>query len=327
VNEIKSPLTILLSAHTICNFNCPYCFNQFGRKRKHKRLLEEHRVSDLIQALCALDRNLRIIISGLGEPLISKEIETFVEELYPRKFVESIMVFTNLSLLKKVEKFVRMADKVKFHASLHTTEMPLEEILAAVKQLKDWKVLANCSMVAYKYNWPELQLRRIGGALLRNGKVFNRSDFFSGQTVQKIITFMKNHAIPFTIQAIDSLFPAYTSAEKQMILSTRVKEESSFLFREKRSWPDGVHCGCGYRYVLCDQVGNLHRCSRYSGIMKKENADLGNIYNGAVLLERAEPCLLKKCSNARQEYALRDDSGLTVDKWGRVQFDEDSTVQ
>ena len=314
-------LILLLDPHGRCSFNCPYCFNVMGRRRKQYSMFERHTRSEWLEALGSLQRPMRLMVSGLGEPLLLKEFRAFCFELSEQPWVSALIIFTNGSTARHYTDFHEHRDKIRFNLSLHPTELAYPAFLEALAALQEAGLLNAVNTVAYKFRPLERIARSAHALLFRTGKVISRSSAnLDTERLTGLIEDMRARHVRVTIQGIDCLLPPYTATEKDVIMSTRHDAERPYLFREPSSRPGGVVCGCGTDFVLCDHHGNLCRCSQYirPGGEKGAGGTHGNLFAAPRISPDPQPCDLKKCSVARQEYAMRFDNCLKLDEFSNV---------
>jgi MoaA/NifB/PqqE/SkfB family radical SAM enzyme len=105
VVPLSTPFTLFVTPSQLCNFRCIYCTQNLSRERKGKigfksRLLKQDvflRIAE--QAAEFPDRFKRVLLTGLGEPLMNPRIADMVRTLSELEVADKYEIFTNGSLL------------------------------------------------------------------------------------------------------------------------------------------------------------------------------------------------------------------------------------
>lgn len=108
LNEIiplSMPMTLFIAPSQLCNFKCHYCahskaaseLKQLGFKRLHQPM-------DLFKKIIRDSKEFgnkykRVLLTGLGEPTLNRDIGTYVMEIRDAQISEKIEIFTNGSRL------------------------------------------------------------------------------------------------------------------------------------------------------------------------------------------------------------------------------------
>lgn len=287
----------------------------------------DHQHADAwVSRLSALNRRIHFLFSGIGEPVLLEGFRSFVHDLYDRQWVSSILIFTNGSRIDLVEEFAACNDKIHFHASYHPTQIQEHLFIDNIIKINDMNLLSRISTVAYKYTPIEMFLRKILNYSLKAHKNFEYKKYrFSHEKISAFMDRLGPLQSKLTIQGIDAIIPPFSPNEKDLIMRTRLSGEKPFLFREKSSAPRGVTCNCGKNLIICDHQGNFWRCSQYINSMKRlsiSEGSYGNLFTNPRLDAEATPCHQKKCSIARQEFAMRNDTNLYVDIFSTIRSQE-----
>lgn len=102
---ISTPLDIDLYISNICNFKCNYCmqserpdvFNRAGYKKEFMSLdtltLATEQIKEFPQKVK------QIVLCGLGEPILNKDLPAMIREIRRANITETVMVITNASIL------------------------------------------------------------------------------------------------------------------------------------------------------------------------------------------------------------------------------------
>lgn len=105
---LEGPLRMTISASQVCNFKCFFCTHSLDREEvlktgfKFKNMKYEELVN-LANQLLEFSEPLKLIVfSGMGEPLLNKELPNMIKYLKENKVAERIEMYTNASLLDEV---------------------------------------------------------------------------------------------------------------------------------------------------------------------------------------------------------------------------------
>ncbi len=102
---INTPFTLFISPSQHCNFKCSFCSHSLPTEEKKEKGLNQLNLSDELflkiveQSKKFPSKYKRILLTGLGEPLINKNIAEMVRELKKADISEKLEIFTNASLL------------------------------------------------------------------------------------------------------------------------------------------------------------------------------------------------------------------------------------
>ena len=284
-------------------------------------MFDAHDEEAWLGALKGLNRKIKFVVSGIGEPVLLKRFRAFSKRAYQEAWFDSMVIFTNLSRLDPIAEYKGYHDRIKFNASYHPTEMAFDRFKEGIAYLSEMNLLNNVSTVAYKYAFAERMARQFMNVVLRGGKKFQYAEKkFELEKAGMFVGEMKKNGIRVTIQGIDALIPAYTKEEKAFIQSTRAPGEGVYLFREPASYPRSKACRCGEVHVICDHHGNFWRCSQYINSVDRltSSGTHGNLFHEARLDREPKPCHMRRCSIAREEYAMRTDNDLFTDRYSNV---------
>lgn len=102
---IPTPFTLFITPSQLCNFKCSYCTQSLGVDVKKKigfklQLLDDETFLKLAdQATEFPGKFKRVLLTGLGEPLVNPNISDMVTKLVGLDVAEKYEIFTNASLL------------------------------------------------------------------------------------------------------------------------------------------------------------------------------------------------------------------------------------
>lgn len=104
---IDTPFTLFISPSQLCNFKCHFCTHSLSAEKKKEAgfvaINQDFEVFKKIaeQSKAFPDKYKRILLTGLGEPLVNPRIVEYVRILNDYKISEKLEIFTNASLLTK----------------------------------------------------------------------------------------------------------------------------------------------------------------------------------------------------------------------------------
>lgn len=102
---IQTPYTLFVSPSQLCNFKCHYCAHSLSNTEKREAGLVRINLSDdIFSKILKQSEELggkfkRILLTGLGEPLLNEKIAEIVKQLKQAGVSEKIEIFTNASKL------------------------------------------------------------------------------------------------------------------------------------------------------------------------------------------------------------------------------------
>lgn len=102
---IPTPFTLFITPSQLCNFKCNYCTQSLGVNIKkrigfNQQLLDDATFMTLANQAAELPgRFKRVLLTGLGEPLVNPNIAEMVTKLVSLDIAEKYEIFTNASLL------------------------------------------------------------------------------------------------------------------------------------------------------------------------------------------------------------------------------------
>lgn len=102
---LDTPFTLFITPSQLCNFKCNYCTQSLsiGEKNKigfkHQLLDYKTFLAIAKQAADFPDKFKRVLLTGLGEPLMNPNISEMVSELVDLNIADKYEIFTNASLL------------------------------------------------------------------------------------------------------------------------------------------------------------------------------------------------------------------------------------
>ncbi|WP_035587177.1 radical SAM/SPASM domain-containing protein [Hippea jasoniae] len=136
INELKEaatlpwpPETVLLDVGTICNLDCPFCFNHYGSKISifDKKINSKEKLINFIKKNGPFKR---LAFSGAGEPFLYPYFIEILEEL--EEYYESIHISTNAQTLKKKD-IIRLS-KLKIGSIIISTDGADKEIYESLRK-------------------------------------------------------------------------------------------------------------------------------------------------------------------------------------------------
>lgn len=108
-------IAVCINLNTICNLNCPYCFNK-GLK-KTASVFSDVMLKSIIDAASKYKGSIRFMIQG-GEPLLYPKLGTVLEYMLTKDNCAEIEIYTNGTV-----EIPFVYNKVKVIFSLHPTEL------------------------------------------------------------------------------------------------------------------------------------------------------------------------------------------------------------
>lgn len=105
VVPLDTPFTLFISPSQLCNFKCHYCAHSLPLETKRKegfvsKNLEWATFQKIVtQAKVFPNKFKRILLTGLGEPLMNPNISKMVQVLKESKVSDNLEIFTNASYL------------------------------------------------------------------------------------------------------------------------------------------------------------------------------------------------------------------------------------
>lgn len=113
---------VTIQINNLCNFKCEYCIGNLNKPSLYHRYIMS---TDIIKFIVICinryfnDSNIFIDLLG-GEPLISKNINEVIDEVYKIQHLKSIRIMTNNSL--PLNQIV-IDNKIKYRISYHVKEL------------------------------------------------------------------------------------------------------------------------------------------------------------------------------------------------------------
>lgn len=104
---LDTPYTLFISPSQLCNFKCDYCAHSLPtEKKKAGGLVTKHMSNSLFEKILEQTKKFpnkfkRILLTGLGEPMMNPNIVNMVKELQIANVSENLEIFTNGSYLTK----------------------------------------------------------------------------------------------------------------------------------------------------------------------------------------------------------------------------------
>lgn len=108
-------IAVCINLNTICNLNCPYCFNK-GLK-KAASVFSDAVLRSTIDAVSKYEGSIRFMIQG-GEPLLYPKLHNVLEYMLAKDNCAEIEIYTNGTF-----EIPFVHNKVKVIFSLHPTEL------------------------------------------------------------------------------------------------------------------------------------------------------------------------------------------------------------
>ncbi len=102
---LAAPFTLFISPSQRCNFRCSYCSHSLSAgQKKEAGLVTQDLPSEIFHEIVKQSKAFpikykRILLTGLGEPLLNKRIASDVAKLNDAQIAENLEIFTNASLL------------------------------------------------------------------------------------------------------------------------------------------------------------------------------------------------------------------------------------
>lgn len=107
VVPMDTPFTLFISPSQLCNFKCHYCAHSLSPETKRRESFVSKNLEWTIfqkivdQAKVFPKKFKRILLTGLGEPLMNPDISKMVHELKEAKVSDNLEIFTNASYLNE----------------------------------------------------------------------------------------------------------------------------------------------------------------------------------------------------------------------------------
>jgi MoaA/NifB/PqqE/SkfB family radical SAM enzyme len=248
-----------------CNFKCEYCFIYTDDPRRlFKGELREIQTDKFIKVLHDTGRTFSIVFSG-GEPFL---IPNFVETCAELSKEHYVSVATNLSLTKKINKFLETVnpDRVRYIlASFHIRELEKRNLVAGF--------LENCKNLK-KADF-RLYAQTVGHPLLLES-IEKYMELFAEENIEL-------QCAPFIGEYENKPYPASYSAEDLK----RIKYEGE-LVKNAYTWK-GKKCNAGYNDAVVKTNGDVFYCMF-------SNEKIGNIYQGITFRDAMIKCPMEFCS-------------------------------
>lgn len=105
VIPLSTPFTLFIAPSQLCNFKCHFCSHSLStQKKKEAGFVAKHLDFGLFkkiveQSQAFAEKYKRILLTGLGEPLMNPRIVEMVQELSHANVAENLEIFTNGSFL------------------------------------------------------------------------------------------------------------------------------------------------------------------------------------------------------------------------------------
>lgn len=105
VVPLDTPYTLFISPSQLCNFRCHFCAQSLSNEeKKQKGLIQINQDMDVFLKIVEQSKKFpnkfkRILLTGLGEPLMNKNIAKMIEMVNEAEISEKIEMFTNAALL------------------------------------------------------------------------------------------------------------------------------------------------------------------------------------------------------------------------------------
>ena len=109
-----------ISVTDLCNLRCQYCMPEKGisEKKHHKDILSFEEITEIVKAAAEIGVN-KIRITG-GEPLVRRDIVSFVSSISKIDGINDIALTTNGLLLKEMGKELKEAGLNRLNISIDT---------------------------------------------------------------------------------------------------------------------------------------------------------------------------------------------------------------
>jgi len=99
---LKIPFSISVTTANVCNLRCEFCAISEKEHKRNKSFLDWETFKLAMDSLISCKWHLKqIVLVGLGEPLLNKEIVNFVKYIKENNIADKVHIVTNGVLLKK----------------------------------------------------------------------------------------------------------------------------------------------------------------------------------------------------------------------------------
>ncbi len=272
MNKLKS---MYIEVTSVCNMNCPYCYNNSGCKGTY---LDKKYVFDLIDQ-CYKNKISEITISG-GEPFLHPNIMDFIK--YANNKQIHVRIISNLSTIKTDTAIEILKHGNYFQLTLDSTD---EKENDSIRGKGCYKKIIELLEKAKKVNLSKRIVLRMNLSKKNVNKIdsfINLSIFYGVKHVS--IAFIANcgrgqeYEYAFSYQ--HTLSEMIGIMEKLKVLSIKLKETIDISYNnleEQRSCPL-FNLGDIEINPRIDPNGNVFFCGYFFG----EENSLGNISNNSV---------------------------------------------
>jgi len=107
VVPINTPFTLFISPSQLCNFKCHYCSHSLSNEKKKRegfvaKNLEYEKFKTIVEQSKKFQNKFqRVLLTGLGEPLMNPYIVEMVKMLRDAEVTKNLEIFTNASYLNE----------------------------------------------------------------------------------------------------------------------------------------------------------------------------------------------------------------------------------
>lgn len=286
----KKPLYIQIDPHHICNFTCSYCsHSNVNGKDMYPSMFESKTIDDWIKVFRSFKRDIVVMISGLGEPSLDKQMIPFVKRLDELTNCIGIVVWTNASKPDLLQEYVS-CQKVVFYASYHRDHFTIDSFLDNLDLLFQYGKIAKISYVVTKETTKEKVLAVADKVAKRGVQWFHviadRHDWITNQShyFEILSHFHKSKNLDYNIA----------------VRKTR-----------------GIPCMVGKDYIFIESSGDVWPCQSYrqAGLYC-----LGNVFDGFKTRKLPLLCMFRMCNGCVQEYTQIIGSGLSSNIWEITEY-------
>ena len=286
----KKPLYIQIDPHHICNFSCSYCSRKHIKgEDPYPSMFKNNSINSWIKFFGSLQRDIVVMLSGLGEPSLDKNVVEFVKQLDKLTNCIGIVVFTNASKPNLLREYLS-CQKVFIHASFHRDHFEIDVFLDNLKEFAQYGRVAKVSYVVTKESTKE-QVSHVANKVAKLGiqwfhVIADRHDWITNQS---------HH--------LDILSNFHTSNNLDYNIARRKTR--------------GIPCMVGRDYIWINSNGDVWPCQSYrsAGLYS-----LGNVFNGFEPRELPLLCMFNKCNGCVPEYTQIVGSGLSYNLWGVKEY-------
>jgi MoaA/NifB/PqqE/SkfB family radical SAM enzyme len=295
-----------MSDQAACNFDCAYCVSQPQRRSAQGRMwLGEEggaRFLRILHWIAGLPWGIRVRLSPLGEPFVSKEFLAGAAWLTRQTRISTVELVTNGSFREEqVRRFAADADisRISFWITYHPTEIELDRLLESASVAQSLGAYVVLHGLLFPHNLDVI--REMVRACKRYGL---RSDVTVGHNYNNAFADTAYLALGESDRSLQEFYRSEDALKSMM-----VGHQGTL----------GYPCSAGHDYFFIAPSGDVFQCFAY---FRMGTAPLGNALKDAfvpkVRQETYAPCGNPGVCSCKEDYfhleiaraTLRTEGGL-----------------